>query len=206
VARLDDLTGEARARIYPALPWTFDFNEFETGKFPPQWIGANRIYLAGEREGEKVLVKAPRGRGLNRTFLYMGPSWLGDYTIEADILGEAKGRRRADIGLINAGYILDLQGAQTLQIRSWTAELRMARDVDFAWDPDTWYRIKMKVVPGDVKTMIFGKVWKKSDPEPADWTITAEDPHPIKNGTPGLLGYSPVNVYYDNVTVTPNGP
>ena len=32
----------------------------------------------------------------------------------------------------------------------------------------------------------------------------AEDPHPITSGTPGLLGYSPVNLYYDNVTVSAN--
>ena len=35
-------------------------------------------------DGETVLVKAPRARGLNRTFLYMGASWLDNYTIEAD--------------------------------------------------------------------------------------------------------------------------
>jgi outer membrane protein assembly factor BamB len=204
-ATVGGLTGSARARIYPPLPWSFDFEEYETGKFPAWWIGANRIYLAGEKDGRKVLHKAPRGRGLNRTFLYMGPSWLSDYTIEADILGEAKGRRRPDIGLINSGYILDLQGTQALQVRSWTAELRMAKEVEFSWEPDVWYRIKMKVVPGKDKATIYGKVWKRSDPEPSDWSITAEDPHPIPRGTPGLLGFSPVNLYYDNVQVTPNG-
>jgi outer membrane protein assembly factor BamB len=203
-ARVGELTAAARARVYPPLPWSYDFEAFETGKFPATWIGANRIYLAGQLDGEKVLVKAPRGRGLNRTFLYMGPSWLSDYTIEADIRGEAKGRRRPDIGLINSGYILDLQGAQTLQVRSWTAELRMAQEVELAWEPDTWYRIKMQVQTDDEKAVIRGKVWKRSDPEPDAWAITVEDPHPIRSGTPGLLAYSPVNVYYDNVSVTPN--
>jgi len=205
VATVGDLTTAARARVYPPLPWTFDFEEFDAGQFPGQWIGANRIYLAAERDGQKILRKAPRGRGLNRTFLYMGPSWLNNYTIEADILAEAKGRRRADIGLINSGYILDLQGGQTLQVRSWTAELRMAKEVDFAWEPNVWYRIKMKVVTNEDQATVYGKVWKQSDPEPSSWTITVEDPHPIQQGTPGLLSYSPVNVYYDNVKVTANG-
>ena len=81
----------------------------------------------------------------------------------------------------------------------------MAQEVDFGWEPDVWYRMKMEVVVNDDKATIHGKVWKKSDPEPSAWTITAEDPHPIQGGTPGLLGYSPVNLYYDNVKVTPNG-
>ena len=62
----------------------------------------------------------------------------------------------------------------------------------------------MKVVSNEQKATIYGKVWKKSDPEPEGWTITADDPHPIRSGTPGLLGYSPVRLFYDNVTVYPN--
>ena len=205
VAKVGELTGTARARVYPPLPWSFDFEEFETGKFPGHWIGANRIYLAGEKDGSKVLVKAPRGRGLNRTFLYMGPSWLSNYTIEADVFGEGTKRRRPDIGLINSGYILDIAGAKNhLEVRSWTAELRMAKQVPFEFEPNTWYRLKMKVVSNEEKAIIYGKVWKKSDAEPEVWTITVNDPHPIRRGTPGLLGYSPVHLFYDNVTVYPN--
>ncbi len=204
-AKVGDLSGYARVRVYPPLPWSFDFEEFDEGGFPAQWIGANRIYLAGEKDGAKVLVKAPRGRGLTRTFLYMGPSWLSDYTIEAEVLGEGTKRRRPDIGLINSGYILDIVGAKNqLEVRSWTAELRMAKQVDFLFEPHTWYRMKMKVVTTDDKATIYGKVWKKSDPEPEAWTITVDDPHPIRSGTPGLLGYSPVHLYYDNVTVYSN--
>jgi outer membrane protein assembly factor BamB len=205
VARVGELSGAARARVYPPLPWSFDFEEFEPGQFPRQWIGANRIYLAGEKDGAKVLVKAPRGRGLNRTFLYMGPSWLNNYTIEADVLGEGTKRRRPDLGLINSGYILDLIGAKNqIEVRSWTAELRMAKQVSFEFEPQTWYRMRLKVVSDKNKATVYGKVWKKSDPEPQGWTITAEDPHPIQSGTPGLLGYSPVNLYYDNVSVFAN--
>ena len=64
--------------------------------------------------------------------------------------------------------------------------------------------MKMKVVSDDKKATIFGKVWKKSESEPKAWTITVEDPHPIRSGTPGLLGYSPVPLYYDNVSVYAN--
>ena len=41
------------------------------------------------------------------------------------VLGTQTGRRRADVGVINSGYLLDLQGAhQKVQIRSWSADLR----------------------------------------------------------------------------------
>ena len=33
-------------------------------------------------------------------------------------------------------------------------------------------------------------------------TIVVEDDLPIRNGSPGLIGYSPVDIYYDNVKVT----
>ena len=204
-AKVGEFEAEARARVYPPLPWKFDFNNFEDGQFPKHWLGANRIYLVGDLEDEKVLVKAPRGRGLNRTFLYMGPSWLNNYTIETEVMGEGTKRRRPDLGLINSGYILDLNGAKNqLEIRSWTAELRMATQVDFTYEPNVWYRMKLKVESNAEKAMVYGKIWKKGEPEPDSWTITAEDPHPITNGTPGLLGYSPVNLYYDNVTVSAN--
>ena len=42
------------------------------------------------------------------------------------------------------------------------------------------------------------------DVQPAEWTVTAEDPHPIRSGSPGLYGYSPVDIHYDNVKVTVN--
>ena len=65
----------------------------------------------------------------------------------------------------------------------------------------TWYTAKMKVdIEGD-KAIIRGKVWKTGDPEPNAWSIEAEDPLPIREGSPGLYGYSPAVIYYDNVKV-----
>ena len=46
------------------------------------------------------------------------------------------------------------------------------------------------------------KVWKRDDPEPADWTFTVHDPLPITNGSPGLYGFTPVIGYFDNVEIT----
>jgi outer membrane protein assembly factor BamB len=205
VAKVGDLTAAGRVRVYPPFPWSFDFQEYDEGGFPGWWIGANRIYLAGEKDGRKVLVKAPRARGLNRTYLYMGPSWPHDYTIEAEVMGTAQGRRRPDIGLINSGYILDLKGGHnSVEIRSWTAELRIHAESELTFEPDIWYRMKLRVEHGEDKNVIRGKVWKAADAEPEAWTVTAEDPLPIESGTPGLLAFSPVHVYYDHIKVYDN--
>lgn len=205
VARAGDLEGSAGVRVVADLPWTYDFEDYTAGQSPSHWVGADKKYVVGDLDGNKVLVKAPRERGLNRTFLYMGPASYSNYTIEADVMGAPHKRRRPDIGVIAGGYILDLQGAQqNLQVRSWTSELRMAKDEPFAWEMETWYRMKLRVDVDDKKGLIRGKVWKKSEPEPEAWTISVEDPHPIPGGSPGLLGYSPVNLYYDNIRVTVN--
>ena len=106
------------------------------------------------------------------------------------------------MGLIANRYTLDLMGNhQRLQVRSWTSDLRMARTIDFQWHPDVWYTMKLKVDVAGEKAIVRGKVWRTSDPEPEAWTITAEDPLPNREGSPGLYGYSPVEIYYDNIKV-----
>ena len=144
-------------------------------------------------------------RGLLRSPLLLGPPSLGDYTIQADVRLSQKGRRKSDAGLINSGYILDLLGIhQRLQIRSWSAQLRVESAADFEVEMDQWYTMKLQVESDDDEARIRGKVWARGADEPADWTVTAVDPHPIRNGSPGLLGYSPSVVSYDNVLITPN--
>jgi hypothetical protein len=116
-----------------------------------------------------------------------------------------KGRRVPDLGLINSGYTLDLMGAfQQVQVRSWLAEQRGTQQVPFAWETDVWYTMKLRVDHEAGKAIVRGKVWRRGEPEPEAWTITVEDPYPIANGSPGLVGYSPAPIYYDNLAVTAN--
>ena len=49
-----------------------------------------------------------------------------------------------------------------------------------------------------------GKVWKRGEHEPDEWTLSVEDPFPVESGSPGLTGYSPAEVDYDNIKVTVN--
>ena len=202
VATSEGLTARAWVRVVPDPPWMEDFEGIPAGKNPRHWVWGGRGFRVEEQDGNRVLVKPPAARGLDRSNLYIGPPDMEGYTIQADLMGGRRRRWRPDVGLIAHRYILDLQGAyQRLEVRSWSSDLRMAKRMDFAWDPDVWYTMKMRVDIVGGRAVVRGKVWKRGDPEPDAWTIEAEDPLPIREGSPGLYGYSPSNIYYDNVSV-----
>ena len=201
-AQSGEMKATARVRVIPSLPWTEDFETVELEKIPTHWIGATGKFFVREKDGNKVLVKTPVQRGLNRSNVYLGPSTMKNYQIQIDLMGTKNKRRLPDLGLIANRYTLDMQGRhQRLQIRSWASDLRMAETIDFAWDVDVWYTMKMMVEVMEDKAVIRGKVWRKAEPEPVEWTITAEDPLPNREGSPGIYGYSATEIYYDNLKV-----
>ena len=201
-AQSGDMKAMARIRVIPSLPWTEDFETIELEKIPTHWIGATGKFFVREKDGKKVLVKTPVQRGLNRSNVYLGPSTMKDYQIQIDLMGTRNKRRLPDMGLIANRYTLDMQGRhQRLQIRSWASDLRMAKTIDFSWEVDVWYTMKMAVEVTEDKAVIRGKVWRTGETEPADWTITAEDPLPNREGSPGIYGYSATEIYYDNLKV-----
>jgi len=161
--------------------------------------------LEGQLDGNRVLTKGPSPIKIHRHITFLGHPDEADYTIAADIMGTKTKRRMADIGLINSGYTFDLLGDhQRIQIRSWQAGLRMMQQIDFAWDPEVWYTMKFEVHEDDGEAIVRGKVWPRSEDEPADWTLSVTDPLPIVSGAPGLSGFSPTPLYYDNIRVTRN--
>jgi hypothetical protein len=200
-ATVGNLTATAQVRLYSPLPWS---ENFESGR-PPQWIGGGGSLAVTDLAGNQVFRKGASRTGIHRHAIYMGPANMSGYTVQADVMSTQQGRRRPDIGLINSGYTMDLQGnRQKIQIQSWAAELRIKEEVDFPWVPDTWYRLKLRVdIEGD-RGLVRGKVWPSDEDEPAEWTITAEDPLPNRNGSPGIIGYSPIDIFFDNVSVVEN--
>ena len=199
-----ELTGKARLRVIPELPWKFDF---ATEKVPAVWIGADYRHKPAPLDGELGLVKIstiPKG---TRSQAWMGWTDLHDYTIQADFKATKKGDRLPDMGLINQRYTLDLQGAQRLQIRSWTArlELRFAKTMNFEWQADTWYSMKFQSRTEGNKVTLSGKVWPRGSKEPSAWQIEATDDVPNLKGSPGLFGNATdAEFFIDNVQVTPN--
>ena len=201
MANVDGISGIAQVRVFGPLPWS---ENFESGR-PPFWIGGGGSLRAVDEGGQQLLRKGASRTGIHRHALYLGPAAMSGYTVQADAMATEKGRRRPDLGVINSGYTLDMQGnAQRLQVQSWAAELRIDERVAFEWEANVWYTLKLRVDQEGNEAVIRGKVWKRDDPEPSDWTITARDPVPIREGSPGLVAYSPIDIFYDNVRVMEN--
>jgi hypothetical protein len=191
----------ARIRVFAPLPWT---EGFEGGKVPGWFMGAGRFTIAGA-EGGRTFHKAPAPTGLNRAAAFIGPASMSGYTIEASLRATKKGRRMPDLGLINGGYTLDLQGNhQRLQVRSWASELAFSKQIDFPWQADVWYRMKLRVDSSPTTAVVRGKVWPKSEPEPPAWTIEYQDPSGIRSGAPGLYADSSTELDFDDVQVMEN--
>jgi len=204
VAKRGDVTATARVRVIQPIPMKEDFEGYEVGSRPAYLKGAVARFKVGELDGSQVLAKEP-APGLHRHDTFIGRPDASDYTIQADVLGTKTGRRVADVGLINSGYTLDLQGAlQKLQIRSWASALRMMQETPFSWEPGKWYTAKLQVKQQGDKALVRAKVWPRGEDEPAEWTLSVEDPLPIEQGSPGLIGYTPTPGYWDNIVVTPN--
>jgi len=211
-AKSGDLTGQARVRVVPDLPWSFDFEDIAideaTGKGEPYvtWVGARYRHIVREVDGNQVMVKIttiPKG---TRSRSWMGHSDFHDYTIEADVQGNELSGQLPDIGLIAQGYSFSLMGNESkARLQTWVTQRRIAKDVDFDLEPGVWYQMKLQVANVGDKAEAKGKVWKKGEPEPEAWTIEVEDLVPNTTGSPGLFGNAKTGeVYYDNIKVTPN--
>jgi hypothetical protein len=225
VAKVGNISGFARVRVFPALPWTFDFSDTPTGRPPFTWTGAGNKFAANNLDGQPVLVKLTDIPLYARARTYFGPEDMKNYVIQADVrvketIIEENGqkvRQIPDVGIINTRYVLELKGSkQTLGLHSWPAAL--PRDetapglathsaIHFPWKADTWYRQKMTVTQEGGKAIVRGKVWEASAAEPSNWTITLEDPSPNLEGAPGLWGFSNFHeIYFDNVVVSEMKP
>lgn len=158
-------------------------------------------------EGNPVMVKIstiPKG---TRSQGWMGQTDFHDYTVQADVRGNASEGKQPDIGLIAQRYTVDMMGGlQQLQIRSWTSELgRFSKTIPFSWKPDVWYTIKFQAATEDGAAVLKAKVWPRGETEPEAWTVEAVDKAPNLQGSPGLFGNaSDAEIFLDNITVTAN--
>jgi outer membrane protein assembly factor BamB len=222
-AKVGELSGKARIRTIPPLPWNFDFEKItlaadsKTGRTeaepPVTWVGARYRHKVRDVDGERVMVKVtyiPKG---TRSQMWMGNADLSDYTIQADLKGAIEGNQMPDMGVIAQRYTLDMLGAdQKLQVRMWPPQVRthFSKTVPFAWKPNVWYTVKLQAATlgsneKESRVAVRGKVWPRGSQEPAGWTIEAVDETPNLVGSPGLYGDSTnAEIYVDNVRVTAN--
>lgn len=203
-ATIGGITGQARVRVVPALPWSIDF---EGMKATPSWWMSNLKGSPRELDGTTALVRPRDDTVGRRTKFLMGkPEW-SDYTVEVDVRGVESRRQRGDVGIVNQRYVLMLFGNnQKIELQPWQAANEMTVSVDkFDWPVNTWYRMKLRVQNRpDGTTLVQGKVWPTGQPEPAAWTIEKVDRIPHRAGAPGLYGDGISDVFFDNFKVYRN--
>jgi outer membrane protein assembly factor BamB len=212
-AAIGPLTGAARIRVIPDLPWTFDFENAGEAA-PPQWVNATGKFAIRDLDGSKVLVKLAENdfAFAKRCRPFFGPTDLSDYTIEAEVRALERRRQMGDIGIVAQRYELVLFGNhQRLELQPWQPETQRTKIVEFPWQKDTWYVMKLEVqTQGGGKVRARGKVWPKGQPEPQAWTIERIDPIGSLKGSPGIYADAPSRVgggselYYDNIKVYRN--
>ena len=206
-ATIGGVSGQARVRVLPPLPWTFDFESPASEAPPSTWVGAPGKVTQKTVEGVGAVLQRVRDdtQGRRAKILIGRPDSSG-LTVEADVRGREQRRQRGDTGLINQRYLLTLFGnSQKLELQPWQAADEMTVRVPFAWKPDTWYHMKLRVENlqnGSVQ--VRGKVWPTGDAEPAAWTIEKTDTIGHRHGAPGIYADGISDVYFDNVKVTKN--
>lgn len=224
--KVGTLTARARIRVAPQLPFKADFDKAPDGSSPGGWVNTNGKFLVKKMpDGNHVLSKVNNDARppIAKANAYITVPGANDYTIQADIMGRLVRDKLPDGGVINSRYTLVLDGKpdadlkkRTLRITSWEVKPRINASVAFDWQPDTWYTLKLSVQHNEKSATIRGKVWKKGDAEPGEWTLSFEDTSPNRVGAAGLYGYI-ANVqendgkiepgselYFDNMLITPN--
>jgi outer membrane protein assembly factor BamB len=213
-ATVGSLSGAARIRVIPDLPWTFDFEN--SGETPPaHWINATGKFTVRAVDGNKVLVKLAENpfAFAKRTRPFFGPPDLSNYTIESDVRSMERRRQMSDVGIVAQRYELVLFGNhQRLELQPWQPETQRTVRVEYKWKPDTWYVMKLEVQSLDAsKVRARGTVWPKGEAEPAAWTIERVDPIGSRKGSPGIyadaLNSAPQGgseIFYDNIKVYRN--
>jgi outer membrane protein assembly factor BamB len=214
-ATVGGVTGAARIRVVPDLPWTYDFESHAADTPPAYWINATGKFAVRDVDGNRVLVKLAENpfAFAKRTRPFLGPPVFSNYTIEADIRSMERRRQMSDVGLVAQRYELVLFGNhQRLELQPWQPETERTVRTKYPWKPDTWYVMKLEVQTLDgTNVRARGKVWPKGEPEPSAWTIERVDPIGSLKGSPGLyadaLNSSPSGgseIYYDNIKVYRN--
>ncbi|MSR30195.1 MAG: hypothetical protein EXR99_01695 [Gemmataceae bacterium] len=216
LAKAGNLTGEARIRVAPILPYAPDFSKIPEKRTPGGWINCQGkfeiVKLPDGRQVLKKLVINPSPLAARANVFITTPD-LANYTIEAEVLGKKVKDDLPDMGIIANRYSLILVGeTQSLRLVSWDALPRVDKTITWKWEPETWYHMKLSFEQSGNQGVVRGKVWARGKPEPAAWTLEVTDPIPNVNGSAGIYANAKrilenqpgTEIFFDNVRVTPN--
>jgi outer membrane protein assembly factor BamB len=206
-AAVGGLTGQARARVVRPMPWTETFEGYADGGAPPGWISmVTGKFAVATIDGQKALHKPPDNTLFKRIRAFIGSTAWSNYTVEADVRTPTRRRMQGDVGITAQRYSLILYGtSQRLKLEPWEPETERTEAVPFAWKPDAWYHLKLRVenMPNG-RVRARGKAWPTGEAEPAAWVIDRIDPIGNQEGMAGLFIDAEFGAHVDNLSVTPN--
>lgn len=195
-------TAFARLRTFPKAPWSWDFEGYKPKQVPATWVNAFLKLQPNDIDGTMALKRSP-GKGRPSTYFWLGPPDMSGYTVQTDVYMTEQKRKLPNMGVTVQRYNVILKGnTSKFGVQSWAPHLRMAKEIKFRSNPDTWYTIKATVQIKDDGAHVLGKVWERGTEEPEEWTLEAIDPHPNTEGAPGLYMYTLADGFFDNVKVT----
>lgn len=215
VATFEGITGKARVRVAPDVPYAIDFEKIPEGIVPGGWVNTQGKWLVKDVKGNKVLAKVNTVTSplIARGNAYITEPTAKNYVIEADVQGSQVGGNLPELGIVAHRYTLFIAGnVQKLRLMSWDAVPRVDQTIPFKFEADKWYRMKLSAEVQNGKGIIRGKAWLKDQKEPANWMVEVQDRFPVDEGAAALYGYvtgilSEQNpgpeVYFDNVRITP---
>ena len=99
-ATVGGVSGTARVRVIPPLPWNDNFDSYAEKAPPPHWVNVVRKYSVQPLETAKVLIKKAdiQHSFYTRARAFTGPRDLANYTTEADVMARMLRRSMGDIG------------------------------------------------------------------------------------------------------------
>lgn len=212
--KVGDVAGTSRIRIIPPLPWKFDFNKDKA--IPLTWLGGRVRWEVRDEGGEKYIAKKsvlptpkdPKNKLGTRSFTWLGPADLANYTMQADMLVKQDNNKMPDTGIIASGYELTIRPTNhKLRLDSWASNnFRSLVEVPFEPKADQWYTLKLSVAPDNKgAATVRGKIWPRGEKEPEKWMLEMVDRSPNLHGTPGVFGNSAdAEIHLDNLLVSPN--
>ena len=159
MAKVGDVSAIGRIRVFPALPWKWDFDTYKDRDVPPTWVNAFVSLKPVAMDGN-VVMQAERVPTRPTTYTWCGPDSMSGYVMQADVMLKENKKRRSNVGIVVQVYNLWLRGNnQELMVNSWPPHIRMDKKIKFASEPDVWYRLKLRVDKVDDGCQVRGKVW-----------------------------------------------
>ena len=215
-AKWNGLAAVSRGRVVAGIGHRDTFEALPLGQknetgdavgFPPlPWLGARVKWHVFEKEGGKVVGNRLDSIMFMRTMNFIGGADMKDYTFEADVMTDGNRRIMSNVGLVNQRYLIALAANNRILEVSSNHE-RLKESVPFEATPNTWYRLKTRVDRDKQGEggWVRAKLWDRSKPEPAAWTIEVRQEKVHTHGAPGVFAFSPQSlkrVFIDNLAIS----